>query len=76
MPVADLIGGECPLRSLETDSPRPACCELVKARAEAEESGEKAQQSGLKPPQEEHFWLDPRLVESLPANIRKGKRSD
>ncbi|XP_039989275.1 patatin-like phospholipase domain-containing protein 2 isoform X2 [Xiphias gladius] len=67
----NLIGGECPLRSLETDSPRPACCELVKARAEAEESGEKAQQSGLKPPQEEHFWLDPRLVESLPANIRK-----
>ncbi|XP_071347888.1 1-acylglycerol-3-phosphate O-acyltransferase Pnpla3-like [Trachinotus anak] len=67
----NLISSECPMRGLETDSPRPACCELMKEQAEAEESSETTQQNGLKPPQEEHFWLDPQLIENLPADIRK-----
>ncbi|XP_056243663.1 patatin-like phospholipase domain-containing protein 2 [Seriola aureovittata] len=66
-----LISSECPLRSLETDSLRPACCELVKEQAEAEEADVNTQRSRLKPLQEEHFWLDPQLVEKLPADIRK-----
>ncbi|XP_018541203.1 patatin-like phospholipase domain-containing protein 2 [Lates calcarifer] len=67
----NLISGECPLRSLETDSPRPVCCELAEEQARAEESNKNTQQNGLKPPQREHFWLNPQLIENLPVNIRK-----
>ncbi|XP_040894566.1 patatin-like phospholipase domain-containing protein 2 [Toxotes jaculatrix] len=67
----NLISSDSPLRSLETDSPRPACCELLKRQAEGKESNENVQQNGLKFPQEEHFWLDPQLIENLPVDIRK-----
>ncbi|XP_035497415.1 patatin-like phospholipase domain-containing protein 2 isoform X2 [Scophthalmus maximus] len=66
-----LISSECPPRVLETDSPRVACCELLKERADAEESRENTQQNGLRPPQAEHLWLDPQLVERLPVHIRR-----
>lgn len=73
MPVTGLISSECPPRVLETDSPRVACCELLKERADAEESRENTQQNGLRPPQAEHLWLDPQLVERLPVHIRRGE---
>ncbi|XP_019934772.2 1-acylglycerol-3-phosphate O-acyltransferase Pnpla3-like [Paralichthys olivaceus] len=66
----NLISSECPQRSLETDSPRPACCELVKEQADAEGSCENTRQNGLRSPQMEHFWLDLHLIEKLPVNIR------
>ncbi len=75
MPITDLISSECPLRSLETDAHKPACCELVKDSAEAEESSENTEQNGLKAPREEHWWLDPQLIQNLPVNIKKGKDS-
>ncbi|XP_070686530.1 patatin-like phospholipase domain-containing protein 2 [Pempheris klunzingeri] len=61
----NLISSECPQRSLEMDAPKPACCELAKDSVEAEEN---TQQGGRKPP---HGWLDPRLIENLPVNIKK-----
>ncbi|KAK5866952.1 hypothetical protein PBY51_011481 [Eleginops maclovinus] len=65
----NVISNSCSLRSLLTDAPKPACCELrVKEPAEDEEG---RQQIGLKPPQEEQCWLDPQLVENLPVNVRK-----
>ncbi|XP_035521264.1 patatin-like phospholipase domain-containing protein 2 isoform X2 [Morone saxatilis] len=66
-----LISNECPMRSLETDATKPACCELVKEPTEAEESNENTQLDALKPPQEAHGWLDPKLIENLPVNIKK-----
>ncbi|XP_045893766.1 patatin-like phospholipase domain-containing protein 2 [Micropterus dolomieu] len=56
----NLISSESPLRSLEMDAPKPACCELVK------ESNQNAHR--LK---EEHWWLDPQLTEHLPVNIKR-----
>ncbi|XP_051238190.1 patatin-like phospholipase domain-containing protein 2 isoform X2 [Dicentrarchus labrax] len=67
----NLISNECPMRSLETDATKPACCELVKEPTEAEESNKDTQLDALKPPQEEHGWLDPKLIENLPVNIKK-----
>ncbi|XP_037622416.1 patatin-like phospholipase domain-containing protein 2 [Sebastes umbrosus] len=69
----NLISTECPLRSLEMDAPKPACCEVVRVKEsdEAEESDENTQQDGTKPHQEEHRWLDPQLIENLPVNIKK-----
>uniref|UniRef100_A0A665X209 triacylglycerol lipase n=1 Tax=Echeneis naucrates TaxID=173247 RepID=A0A665X209_ECHNA len=67
----NLISSESPLRALETDSPEPACCELMKERANAEEANKDTQQMEMKPPQKEHDWLDPQLIEKLPADIRK-----
>ncbi|KAM9352304.1 patatin-like phospholipase domain-containing protein 2 [Symphorus nematophorus] len=61
----NLISSESPQRSLETDAPKPACCELVK------ETSDNTQQNGLKAPQDEHRWLDPQLIEHLPVNIKK-----
>ncbi|XP_070827782.1 patatin-like phospholipase domain-containing protein 2 [Chaetodon trifascialis] len=63
----NLISSECPLRSLATDAPESACCDVMQELAKAEESDESAR----KPSQEEHCWLDPRLMEQLPVNIRK-----
>ncbi|XP_044213142.1 patatin-like phospholipase domain-containing protein 2 [Thunnus albacares] len=67
----NLISSECPLRSLETDIPKPVCCELAKEPAEAEESNEDTQQKGLKAPRDEHWWLDPQLIDRLPVNLKK-----
>ncbi|XP_022067481.2 patatin-like phospholipase domain-containing protein 2 [Acanthochromis polyacanthus] len=67
----NLISRDCPLRCLETQSSRPACCELEKEPAEAEESNKDKQQSRGKPLQEDHRWLDPKLIENLPISIQK-----
>ncbi|XP_041795451.1 patatin-like phospholipase domain-containing protein 2 [Chelmon rostratus] len=67
----NLISSESPLRSLETDALKSACCDLVTELPEAADSDENTHQNGQKPPQEGHWWLDPRLVEQLPVNIRK-----
>ncbi|KAM7397130.1 hypothetical protein PAMP_020127 [Pampus punctatissimus] len=65
----NLISSDCPLRSLDTDT--PVCCELAKEADEVEKSNEDTQQNGLKAPQDEHWWLDPQLIDRLPVNIRK-----
>ncbi|XP_034390429.1 patatin-like phospholipase domain-containing protein 2 [Cyclopterus lumpus] len=77
----NLISSECPLRSLETDAPGPApgpaprpahghaCCEPkveVEEPAEDEES-----KNAVQTHEEEHRWLDPRLIENLPVHIQK-----
>ncbi|KAG7522056.1 patatin-like phospholipase domain-containing protein 2 [Solea senegalensis] len=58
----NLITSNCALKSLELDSPRCACCELVK------EQEENTRQDDLK--HHEHFWLNPQLTEKLPIHIR------
>lgn len=35
----------------------------------------KAQQDGLNTFREDHWWLDPHLVENLPIEIQRGKDS-
>ncbi|XP_008292477.1 patatin-like phospholipase domain-containing protein 2 [Stegastes partitus] len=67
----NLINRDCPLRSLETQASKPACCALEKEPANAEESDKDTQQSGAKPSQEDHQWLDPKLIENLPISIQK-----
>lgn len=39
------------------------------------ESSVKAQQDGLNTLREDHWWLDPHLVENLPIEIQRGKDS-
>ncbi|XP_034542216.1 patatin-like phospholipase domain-containing protein 2 isoform X2 [Notolabrus celidotus] len=63
----NLISSESPMRSLETDAPAAACCELREESAEDEHT----QQSRLKPAQEVHWWLDRQLIDKLPLNIKK-----
>ncbi|XP_042352486.1 1-acylglycerol-3-phosphate O-acyltransferase Pnpla3-like [Plectropomus leopardus] len=65
----NLISTECPTRSLETDAPKPACCELKVT--ELAESHDNTQHSELIPPQDQHSWLDPQLIQHLPVNIKK-----
>ncbi|XP_069018842.1 patatin-like phospholipase domain-containing protein 2 [Embiotoca jacksoni] len=67
----NLISTGCPLRSLETDTSKPVCCELLKEPAEDEESNDDTQQSGSKPPQDDHRWLNPKFTENLPVNIQR-----
>ncbi len=69
MLLTDLISSECPMRSLEVDAPKPACCEL--AKAEAERPVENTKQKGPK-----HPWLDAQLIRNLPVNIKKGKNTE
>ncbi|XP_047451457.1 patatin-like phospholipase domain-containing protein 2 [Mugil cephalus] len=64
----NLISRESPFRSLETDSSRLVCCELVKKPAEDQESGENAEEQRL---EDDHLWLDPKVIENLPFNIQK-----
>ncbi|CAI5665589.1 unnamed protein product [Oreochromis niloticus] len=61
----NLISSECPIRNLAIDSFKYVCCEVVK------ESSVKAQQDGLNPLWEDHWWLDPHLVENLPIEIQR-----
>ncbi|KAL4005412.1 hypothetical protein ACER0C_005125 [Sarotherodon galilaeus] len=61
----NLISSECPIRNLAIDSFKYVCCEVVK------ESSVKAQQDGLNPLREDHWWLDPHLVENLPIEIQR-----
>ncbi|KAM7002334.1 patatin-like phospholipase domain-containing protein 2 [Tautogolabrus adspersus] len=62
----NLISVESPMRSLQTDTSEPACCDLEKEPAEAEESVQKTQQN-----RREHWWLDQQLIEKLPLNLKK-----
>ncbi|XP_041853283.1 patatin-like phospholipase domain-containing protein 2 isoform X2 [Melanotaenia boesemani] len=66
-----LISTESPMRSLETDATEHACCDQVKESSETEKSGESTKQCGLKKPQRDHWWLDPKLIENLPVNIQR-----
>uniref|UniRef100_A0A3Q3NCP7 triacylglycerol lipase n=1 Tax=Mastacembelus armatus TaxID=205130 RepID=A0A3Q3NCP7_9TELE len=65
----NLIDNECPLRSLETNASRLACCEV--ANQMAAETKEDTQQNELKPRADVHFWLDPQLTQNLPVGIKK-----
>ncbi|XP_041651744.1 patatin-like phospholipase domain-containing protein 2 isoform X2 [Cheilinus undulatus] len=67
-PLTDLIS-DSPMRSLETDAPEPSCCELMKSLAEVG-CRENTQENRLRAAQE-HWWLDKRLIEKLPLNIKK-----
>ncbi|XP_030282212.1 patatin-like phospholipase domain-containing protein 2 [Sparus aurata] len=67
----NLISSECPMRSLEMDAPKPACCELARESDEVEESNESTQKNELRPPEDKHWWLDPQLIEELPVNVKK-----
>ncbi|XP_068578774.1 1-acylglycerol-3-phosphate O-acyltransferase Pnpla3-like isoform X2 [Cebidichthys violaceus] len=68
----NLISSECPPRSSETDSAKPACCEPKAEQPAADgESDDGGQQNGEKTHEEEHCWLDPRLTEDLPVDIQK-----
>ncbi|XP_061678192.1 patatin-like phospholipase domain-containing protein 2 [Syngnathoides biaculeatus] len=55
----NLIDCEPPPRSLEALSPKPACCDLVEVPVEAAGSSE------------EHWWLNPSVIENLPVNLKK-----
>ncbi|XP_039988101.1 patatin-like phospholipase domain-containing protein 2 [Xiphias gladius] len=67
----DLLGTQClpPSLSARMDALTPACCALTKEAARAE--SETTPLNGLNPAQEEHCWLDHRVIESLPADIQK-----
>ncbi|XP_040894734.1 patatin-like phospholipase domain-containing protein 2 [Toxotes jaculatrix] len=67
----DLLGTQClpPTLVAETAAVRPACCELVKEVAQAE--SKKALMNGLNPSPEEHCWLDQKVIENLPVDIKK-----
>ncbi|XP_053175471.1 patatin-like phospholipase domain-containing protein 2 [Scomber japonicus] len=61
----DLLGTQCLPPSLvaETDTVKPACCGLAKA---------KMMLNGLNSPQEEeHRWLDLKVIENLPESFKK-----
>ena len=73
MPITDLISSECPMRSLAIDGPKQACCELARESGEDQESDESTQKNELTPPEDEHWWLDPQLIEKLPVNVKKGE---
>lgn len=67
--MIDLLGTQYPPPSLEaeTDAVKPAaCCELVES-AKAEET--KTTLSN----QEDHWWLDLKVIENLPVSFKKGK---
>lgn len=61
-PITDLIGSECPLRSLETFTETPESCQ--RSANEKREEGAAGEEGG---------GLEPQLVEALPAPIRKGE---
>ncbi|KAM4619394.1 1-acylglycerol-3-phosphate O-acyltransferase Pnpla3-like [Polymixia lowei] len=69
----DLISSECPMASVEVDTPKPSCCELMNETTTAEktENSENPLLNGQNPPQEQHWWLDRQVIQNLPVNIRK-----
>ncbi|XP_032378536.1 patatin-like phospholipase domain-containing protein 2 isoform X3 [Etheostoma spectabile] len=58
----DLLGTQCPPLSLmaEKDTVKPACCEPVKTLV-----------NGPNPHQEDHWWLDVKVIENLPVSLKK-----
>ncbi|XP_031151092.1 patatin-like phospholipase domain-containing protein 2 isoform X2 [Sander lucioperca] len=58
----DLLGTQYPPLSLmvETDTVKPACCEPVKTLL-----------NGQNPHQEDHWWLDVKVIEHLPVSFKK-----
>ncbi|XP_060932279.1 patatin-like phospholipase domain-containing protein 2 isoform X1 [Limanda limanda] len=71
----DLLGTQCLPCSLvsDIDTVKPTCCELWKKLAQADES-EKTQLNGLNPAPEEDHWLDQKVIENLPDDIKKSLR--
>ncbi|KAM7415092.1 hypothetical protein PAMA_019767 [Pampus argenteus] len=69
----DLLGTQRLPPSLvaETDTVKPACCELVVKESTGEQESRKTTLNGLKPPQEEHRWLDLKVIENLPVSFKK-----
>ncbi|XP_059191323.1 patatin-like phospholipase domain-containing protein 2 [Centropristis striata] len=59
----NLISTECPMRSLEPV--RAACCDVEVNQQDEAEGG------GVKPPEEDHCWLDHQLIENLPVHIKQ-----
>ncbi|XP_061630072.1 patatin-like phospholipase domain-containing protein 2 [Phyllopteryx taeniolatus] len=55
----NLIYSEPPPRSLVALSPKPACCNLVEVPVKVLGSSE------------EHWWLNPCIIENLPVNLKK-----
>ncbi|XP_042268400.1 patatin-like phospholipase domain-containing protein 2 [Thunnus maccoyii] len=68
----DLLGTQCLPPSLVavTDTVKPACCGLMKESTQAQES-RKTTLNGLNSPQEEHRWLDVKVIENLPVSLKK-----
>ncbi|XP_019934386.2 patatin-like phospholipase domain-containing protein 2 isoform X1 [Paralichthys olivaceus] len=68
----DLHRTQCLPSSLvsETDTVKPACCDLWKKAAQADEA-ENSQLNGLNPAQEKDRWLDQKVIENLPEDIKK-----
>ncbi|XP_071347923.1 patatin-like phospholipase domain-containing protein 2 isoform X1 [Trachinotus anak] len=64
----DLLGTQCLPPSLvaEVDTVKPNCCEMVK-----EAESKNTLLNGSNPTREEHCWLDHRVIENLPAGIKK-----
>ncbi|CAB1417855.1 unnamed protein product [Pleuronectes platessa] len=71
----DLLGTQCLPCSLvsDMDTVKPTCCEFWKKLAQADES-EKTHLNGLNPAPEEDHWLDQKVIENLPDDIKKSLR--
>nr|XP_020476791.1 patatin-like phospholipase domain-containing protein 2 [Monopterus albus] len=62
----DLLGTQClpPSVMVGMNTAKPPCCELVK-------ESKKILLKGLNPLQEDHCWLDQKVIENLPAGLKK-----
>lgn len=59
---------------VEVDGPKPACCEQVKAAPHAEEwrmRKRKMLLNGQNTHQEDHRWLDHKVIENLPVSMKR-----
>ncbi|KAM4734577.1 patatin-like phospholipase domain-containing protein 2 [Anableps anableps] len=56
----ELISSESPLRSVQTNTTKRACCEQVKDSPEGEKSD-----------QRDHPWLNPQLIQNLPTDLQR-----
>lgn len=75
--VSDLLRAQHIPRSVvvEAGGAKAPCCELVKEVCQTEEDCrmKKRMLNGQDPHQEDHLWLDHRVIENLPVAIKKGK---
>ncbi|XP_047451456.1 patatin-like phospholipase domain-containing protein 2 isoform X2 [Mugil cephalus] len=57
---------------VEAGGAKPPCCELVKELCQLEDCGTKKRMlNGHVPHQEDHLWLDHRVIENLPVAIKR-----
>uniref|UniRef100_A0A3P9K0F7 triacylglycerol lipase n=1 Tax=Oryzias latipes TaxID=8090 RepID=A0A3P9K0F7_ORYLA len=61
----NLISGESPLRSLDNEEGKHACCDPLDTGKSTEK------QQGPKQPDKDHYWVDPKTIMKLPVNIQK-----